>query len=127
MIDNNVNTITINEQTGEVFYGTDKGVISYRGDATYGAESHHDVKIFPNPVERNFDGWVGISGLANDARVKITDIAGKLTYETPANGGTASWNLKDYTGRRATAGIYLIFSASEDGQEKFIGKIAVLD
>ncbi len=127
MIDNNVNTITINEQTGEVFFGSDNGIISYRGDATFGAETHTDVKIFPNPVERGFDGWVGISGLANDARVKITDIAGKLTYETPANGGTASWNLKDYTGRRATAGIYLIFSASDDGQEKFVGKIAVLD
>jgi ligand-binding sensor domain-containing protein len=127
MIDNNVNTITINEQNGEVFLGTDRGIISYRGDATFGAETHSEVQIFPNPVERNFDGWVGISGLANNARVKITDIAGKLTYETPSNGGTASWNMKDYTGRRATAGIYLIFSASEDGQEKFVGKIAVLD
>ncbi|MDB5256446.1 MAG: hypothetical protein JWM14_1141 [Chitinophagaceae bacterium] len=127
MIDNNVTTITINEQSGEVFFGTDRGVISYRGDATFGEVAHTNVKIFPNPVERNFDGYVGISGLADDARVKITDIAGKLTYETPANGGTASWNLKDYTGRRATAGVYLIFSASEDGQEKYVGKIAVLE
>lgn len=127
MIDNNVNTITINEQSGEVFFGTDKGIISYRGDATFGEVAHNNVKIFPNPVARDFDGWVGISGLADDARVKITDIAGKLTYETPANGGTASWNLKDYTGRRATAGVYLIFSASENGQEKYVGKIAVLE
>jgi hypothetical protein len=127
MIANNVNTITINEQSGEVFFGTDKGIISYRGDATFGEVAHSNVKIFPNPVERDFDGYVGISGLADDARVKITDIAGKLTYETPANGGTASWNLKDYTGRRATAGVYLIFSASEDGQEKYVGKIAVLE
>lgn len=127
MIDNNVNTITINEKSGEVFFGTDRGIISYRGDATFGEEAHSNVKIFPNPVERDFNGYVGISGLADDARVKITDVAGKLTYETPANGGTASWNLKDYTGRRATAGVYLIFSASEDGQEKYVGKIAVLE
>jgi ligand-binding sensor domain-containing protein len=127
MIDNNVNTITINERSGEVFFGSDKGIISYRGDATFGEVSHQDVKIFPNPVERDFEGVVGISGLANNARVKITDVAGKLTYETPSNGGTASWNLKDYTGRRATAGVYLIFSASEDGAEKYVGKIAVLD
>jgi len=127
MIDNNVSTITINEKSGEVFFGTDRGILSYRGDATFGEEAHSNVKIFPNPVERDFDGYVGISGLADDARVKITDIAGKLTYETPANGGTASWNLKDYTGRRATAGVYLIFSASEDGQEKYVGKIAVLE
>jgi ligand-binding sensor domain-containing protein len=127
MIDNNVTTITINEQDGEVFFGTGQGVISYRGDATIGGETHSNVQIFPNPVPRDFDGWVGISGLANNARVKITDIAGKLTYETPANGGTASWNLKDYTGRRATAGVYLIFSATDDGLQKYVGKIAVLD
>jgi hypothetical protein len=35
--------------------------------------------------------------------------------------------LKDYKGTRASAGIYLIFSASEDGQEKFVGKLAILD
>lgn len=127
MISNNILSITINESNGEVFFGTEKGIISYRGDATFGEEFHNDVKIFPNPVERGFDGWVGITGLANNARVKITDIAGKLTYETPSNGGMASWNLKDYKGTRASAGIYLIFSASEDGQEKFVGKLAILD
>jgi len=129
MINNNVNTITVNEQTGEVFFGTDRGIISYRGDATTteAGQEYSNVKIFPNPVPHDFDGWVGISGLANNSRVKITDIAGKLTYETPANGGTASWNLKDYTGRRATAGVYLIFNATDDGSEKYVGKIAVQD
>ncbi|HSZ71168.1 MAG TPA: T9SS type A sorting domain-containing protein, partial [Cytophagaceae bacterium] len=95
--------------------------------ATTGEETNTDVKIFPNPVEPGFDGYVGISGLANNSRVKITDIAGKLTYETPSNGGTASWNLKNYNGQRATAGVYLIFSSTDDGLQKYVGKITVID
>jgi hypothetical protein len=32
------------------------------------------IKIFPNPVTPEFMGTVGISGLATDGIVKITDI-----------------------------------------------------
>ncbi len=74
-----------------------------------------------------FNGTVGISGLATDAIVKITDIAGKLVWETRANGGTASWNVRDYRGKRAATGIYLVFSASADGSEREVGKIAVVE
>ncbi len=124
---NNIITITIDEQSGEVFFGTDKGIVSFRGDATTGTEVHEQVNVFPNPVLPNYGGFVGISGLANDARVKITDTSGKLVYETRANGASAVWNLNSYSGRRAAAGVYLIFSASEDGAEKFVGKIAILE
>lgn len=124
---NNIITITIDEQSGEVFFGTDRGIVSFRGDATTGTEVHENVKVFPNPVLPNYGGFVGISGLVNDARVKITDTSGKLVYETRANGATAVWNLNTYTGRRAAAGVYLIFSASEDGAEKFVGKMAILE
>ncbi len=48
MINNNVNPLTINEQTGEVFFGTDAGLISYRGDATttQTGDENSNVKIF---------------------------------------------------------------------------------
>jgi ligand-binding sensor domain-containing protein len=127
LTNDNIITIAIDEKSGEVFFGTDRGIISYRGDATTGTEAHEEVKVFPNPVLSNFEGFVGISGLANNARVKITDTGGKLAYETRANGGTATWNVKSYNGRRAAAGVYLIFSATEDGAENFVGKIAVLE
>jgi len=127
LTNDNIMAITIDEKLGEVFFGTDNGIVSYRSDATAGTSSHEDVKVFPDPVLANFEGEVGISGLANNARVKITDTAGKLIFETRANGATATWNVKNYNGRRAAAGVYLIFSASEDGAEKFVGKIAVLE
>lgn len=119
--------IEVNPQTGEVFISTDAGLLSYRSDATEGAPAFESVKVFPNPVHPGFSGLVAISGLTEDAEVKITDISGKLLWQTRANGGTASWNLRDHRGNRATTGVYLIFAIAQDGRESVVGKIAVIE
>ncbi|WMJ71690.1 hypothetical protein RCC89_00680 [Cytophagaceae bacterium ABcell3] len=121
-----VSTIGINGETGEVFFGTDKGVCSFRGSATEAQRQHSDVIVFPNPVENGFSGEVGIKGLVRDAYVKITDIYGQLIYETRANGGMAVWNVRNYDGQRAKPGVYLIFSSDAQGEETLVSKMAVL-
>jgi hypothetical protein len=119
--------IEIDPATGEVFFSTDKGLISFRSDATQSRIVFDDVKIFPNPVENTFTGHVGISGLATDAIVKITDVSGKLIFQTVANGGTASWDVTDYNGRRVPTGVFLVFAINSDGSESVVGKIAVIN
>ena len=47
---NTVVSLAIDDKTGEVWFGTAKGVISVRGDATAGAEAFKNVYTFPNPV-----------------------------------------------------------------------------
>lgn len=122
-----IRALCLHPVTGELFISTDGGLLSYRTGATAAAESHGDVTIFPNPVRPDFEGLVTISGLARNATVKITDVSGKLFYETRAYGGTATWNRRTYTGEEAKTGVYLVFSASEDGQSNFVGKIAVIE
>lgn len=117
----------INSQSGEIFFITDAGIVSFRSDAISSDAAFHQVKIFPNPVTAEFNGQVGISGLATDAFVKITDVSGKLIWQSQANGGTATWNVRDYNGRRAASGMYLVFSTALDGSESVVGKIAVVD
>ncbi|NJL13048.1 MAG: T9SS type A sorting domain-containing protein [Microscillaceae bacterium] len=75
----------------------------------------------------SFSGLVGISGLAQNANVKITDVSGRLFYETNAQGGTATWDLRDYTGTRARTGVYLVFAANADGSETLVSKIVVVE
>ena len=117
----------VNDYTGEVFIVTDIGTVSFRGTATEGAREHHQVSIFPNPVTGDFTGLVGISGLVNNATIKITDVTGKLVNELKSSGGTATWDTRDIQGRRVKSGVYLVFSSSVDGNETFIGKIAVIN
>ncbi|WKN44486.1 hypothetical protein [Tunicatimonas pelagia] len=118
--------IVANNQSGEVFIATDRGVVSFRSTATEGVFAHQSVKLFPNPVRQSFDGLVGIQGLVNQATVKITTVSGVLVQELQAVGGTATWDLRAYTGDRVQSGVYLVFSASADGSETFVGKIAVV-
>jgi hypothetical protein len=127
LLSNVILDIEINQESGEVFFATDKGIISYRGDATAADDEFKKIKIFPNPVTANFTGTVGITGLAANAFVKITDISGKLIWQVQASGGSATWNVRDYNGKRAATGIYLVFAASADGTENGVGKIAVVE
>lgn len=127
LLSDDIMDIKIHERSGEVFFATPEGIISYRGTATTGDENYSDVKVFPNPVKPGFSGLVGISGLASDVTVKITDVAGNMVYETKAQGGTAVWNVKDYNGKRASTGVYLIFCSAADGSSKFVSKIAVIE
>lgn len=127
LLSNKILSISVNSNNGEVFFATDQGVVSYRGTATKAEAIHQSVKIFPNPITKDFNGLVAISGLANNAVVKITDISGKLVRQMQASGGSATWNVQDYRGNRASTGVYLVFSASEDGEDSFIGKMAVVN
>ncbi|GAB4192704.1 MAG: two-component regulator propeller domain-containing protein [Thermoflexibacter sp.] len=127
LLSNKIIDIAIHEQTGEVFFATDRGLISYRGTATTADNSFSTVKIFPNPVPPNFSGVVSISGLANNANVKITDVSGKLVYETTANGGTAVWDGKDYKSNQSKSGVYYVFSTNADGSESFAGKFVWIE
>lgn len=125
---NSVNSLSINGVTGEVFVGTDNGLVSFRGSAT---EPTAEAKpacstVFPNPVPARFTGQIAIDGLTGGATVKITDVAGQLVYETKANGGRAVWNARDYQGRRVRTGIYLAYAANADGQNTCVSKIAVM-
>ena len=123
-----INDITINEQSGELFLSTAEGLYSYRTAATTtNEEAFSDVKVFPNPVPSQFGGTIGISGLASDVDVKITDISGNLVHETTAIGGTATWSGYNYTGEKAKTGVYLIFCGDEEGNETYVGKIALIE
>ncbi len=127
LLSDNILDLEIQPETGEIFFATDAGLISYRGTATEATAQHSRVKVFPNPVRPEFEGTVGISGLAVNSIVKITDASGRLVYQTRATGGTAVWNVQNYKGQRAVSGVYLIFSSSDDGTEKYVAKVAVIE
>ena len=124
LFSNTINCISINQLTGEVYFGTDKGIVSYKGLATEGNDIYADtVLVYPNPVNENYNGYIAIKGLVANADVKITDIAGNLIYQTTAEGGQAVWNGKNFSDERAKTGVYLVFSSNEDGTEKMVSKI----
>ena len=123
LFSNKIIDISINQLSGEVYIATDKGLISYRSDATIGEAQQEATYVFPNPVRENYQGNIAISQLVNNALVKITDINGVLVYETIANGGQANWNGKNFNNEKVGTGIYLVFSTDSNGLEKIVSKI----
>ncbi len=122
-----VQSVAVEHKTGEVFVATDAGIASYRVGATITEGTPDCAVVFPNPVRRDFSGLIGISGLANDAQVRITDINGTLVYKGRATGGTFTWDARGYNGKRAKAGVYLALSSDADGKHACVSKIAILD
>lgn len=127
LLSNSVQSIAVNDNTGEVFFGTDKGIIAYRGGATEGGDDFGDVYVFPNPVRETYDGNITVTGLAKNVNVKITDIAGNIVFETTALGGQAIWNGRNFKGERVHTGIYLVFCTSEDGAKTHITKLLFIN
>ncbi|MCK3685964.1 two-component regulator propeller domain-containing protein [Maribellus sp. YY47] len=123
LLSNNIKSIAINDKTGEVFFGTDKGLISYQSDASGGNNDYSDVYVYPNPVRETYDGPVTVAGLMADTDVKITDIAGNLVFKTTSQGGQAIWDGKNLNGNRVKTGVYLVFCNDKYGNETHITKL----
>jgi len=125
LLSNDVRKISIDPVSGEVFMATFNGICSFRSTATEGGSAHQNVLVFPNPVPPGYNGTIAIRGLANNALVKITELNGRLVYQTRSLGGQAIWNGKNYQGNKVASGVYLVLIRDDEGQEKIATKIVL--
>jgi len=123
---NYIQKIAIDPITGDVYIGTQQGLISFHSTATEGGTTNQSVTVFPNPVPSGYKGTIAIKGLVANADVRITDIDGQLVYRTTALGGQAVWNGMDYTGHRPESGVYLIFITNSDGSQTYVSKMVFM-
>jgi ligand-binding sensor domain-containing protein len=127
LLSNNVLELQLDHNSGELYIVTDKGLISYRTDATAGkSRDYEDVNVFPNPVRPDFTGVITMQGIQYDSDVKVTDASGKLVYSTTSNGGTATWDGKTLNGEPVATGVYFIWTAPNEGKGRKVGKILVV-
>lgn len=124
---NEISSITIDQQTGEVFFGTSEGIFSYKHTATEGGEQFSGVYAYPNPVKDTYHGPIAVKGLAKNSDVKITDVSGTVIFSTKAMGGQAVWDGNNFNGQRAQSGVYLVFCANDDGSQTIVTKILFLN
>lgn len=124
---NNIISMAMDQQTGELFIGTDRGVIGFKGTATEAKSSFNDIYAFPNPVRPDFEGPIAIRGLMDNSDVKITDARGNLVFSTTSFGGQAIWSGKNYQGERVATGVYYVFVVSKGGESKSSTKILFIN
>lgn len=123
---NMIESLAINHETGEVFVGTNQGILSYRSEATAPKESYAEVYAYPNPVRLGFDEQVVVAGLMANSNVKITDLAGNLICQGQSAGGQFMWNCRNHQGDYVASGIYLVLSSTPQAKQSVVAKIAVV-
>ena len=128
LIDNTITSIAIHPTSGKVYIGTDKGLVSYQGDATEGADSFEESNVYayPNPVRSGYTGVITVTGLKRDTDVKIINVGGELVYEGTSTGGQFTWNGRNRSGDRAASGVYFVLASDQDGKEGIVTKIVML-
>ena len=124
---NNVLSIAILESTGEVFFGTSQGLVSYMSDAIEPAKNFSDIYAYPNPVHPNYRGVVTIRGLMANTEVRIVDASGNLVTTIQGNGGEAVWDMTNAQGSRVASGIYTALCNTQDGAAHSTVKIMVMN
>jgi len=129
LISDNISYITINPTSGEVFFLSDNGLCSYQSDATEASDTMDDdhVYAYPNPVTPDYTGLITVTGLTYDADVKVTASNGALIAEGRSNGGMFTWDGCDKKGRRVASGVYMVITATKNGDKGTVCKIAVIN
>ncbi|RXG31236.1 type IX secretion system anionic LPS delivery protein PorZ [Leeuwenhoekiella palythoae] len=123
---NNIQDISIDEESGEVFFATPLGLVSFSGSAVAPKETLENARVFPNPVRPSFTGSVTIDGLTENANVKITDLNGNLVYEEVSEGGSIQWDTTAFGRYRVASGVYFILITAEDAVETKIVKLMII-
>ena len=128
LISNNIRSITINNKTGEVFFGSENGLCSYVSNAVEPSTemTEDNVWAYPNPVNPDYTGPITITGLTYNADVKIVSANGLLINEGRSNGGSFTWDGCDKKGNRVASGIYMVVTATSNGQKGTVCKIAII-
>ena len=128
LLSDNVQSIAVHPETGEVVFGTDKGLCSYYSDATAPADelSKDNVIVFPNPVTPDYNGPIAIRGLVNDTEVKIVSTGGQLVWNGTSTGGTCLWNGFANNGRRVASGIYHVIANTPEGNKAIVTRIVIV-
>jgi len=129
ILSDNIWSLAVSPDDGTLMIGTDIGICSYRTGITPTSSTlqKSNIKISPNPVRPEYQGNVNITGLTDNAEVKIVTTGSQLVARITATGGTAQWNVcSQTTGRRVAPGIYYLLVTTSDGKTSVAAKIAVI-
>ncbi|NND93488.1 MAG: hypothetical protein HKN45_01405, partial [Flavobacteriales bacterium] len=122
-----IKDIAIDGSTGAVHIATEKGTLTYLGDATDGGLENECFDIYPNPVRPGYEGPITLDGLIQDSEVKFTDVGGNIVFQTFSNGGRVVWNGRDFSGNRVSTGVYFALVSDVEGSSTCISKILFIN
>ena len=125
--DNKISSIATDPKSGKVYFGTQKGLSSYKTIAIEPLTDCDKITAGPNPFVIPNNNQLRIDGLVEGSSIKILSISGTLVAEFDTPGGRiANWDGRDMNGSYVASGIYIIVGYNKDGSKVCTGKVAVV-
>lgn len=139
---NSVIAMAQNKNDGTIYFGTPRGMVSFKAGGSIPSSSLEDTFIYPNPVRPSFNiavDKIKIKNLSDNVNIKITDVEGNLVAEAQSNtnlrfkgynleidGGTAYWNGKNLANNQVASGVYVVLISDLDELETKVLKIMLI-
>ena len=129
LFSNEVLSVDVDASTGNVFFSTDRGLISYASDAIAPSQQADDLVVFPNPIRISdvANPSVYVEGLVPATDIRVVTPAGYLVRRMQARGGRTRWDLRDEDGNRVRSGVYLIIAVGQNDEGTSVGKVVVIN
>ncbi|MBR1543671.1 MAG: hypothetical protein IJ626_02110 [Muribaculaceae bacterium] len=122
--------ICCDPNSNSVYFTTEAGFVEYFSNATPPQSDYSNILAYPNPVRPDYTGPITITGLMENSYIKIADAAGNVVATVRSNGGMATWDGCNYSGRRVKSGVYFVFvsrGTSDGGSGSAVTKILVMN
>lgn len=139
---NNVNDMALDSNNGIMYFGTDKGLVTFKSGGSETEEELANAYVYPNPVRPGFDMFnekIKIKDISDNVNIKITDIEGNLVaeaesrtnlryrgYNLEIDGGIAYWNGKNLGNNTVASGVYLVMLSDLNTFETKVLKLMIV-
>lgn len=125
MTTNTVFSINGNEQTGEVYIGTDDGMYTVN---TYAEKplNEYQIKLSPQPFNPSVSDEITIAGLADNSEIKIMTLSGAVIKTLYSKSQKVFWDGRNESQQRVESGVYLLSISSASSEKNGVCKMMVL-
>lgn len=130
--EDNIYILKYNPENNSMMLGSGQGLIELfpSGSGQNSDSSFSGPRIYPNPVEPDYYGWVHIDNISDGSLVKITDSQGGIVKELgPVRSGSVEWDVTNMHNSRVSTGVYYVMVSPGNGMsgDTSISKILVLN
>ena len=127
LLNNAINDITIDKETGTVYIATTNGISTLVDTPVEPEASLDRLHVYPNPYsyQRNSEG-VFIEGLPESSEITVLTVDGMLVDRFQAQGGRVKWSGLSYKGGQVATGVYMIIATNNSNNEKAVGKLVIV-
>jgi Two component regulator propeller len=127
LVDDDVNSIAIDNNSGTVYFATEMGLSTLKTAAVEPKAAFDELVFAPNPYIIPSSSELTVEGLVRSSSIKILTVAGDLVRDLQCPCGSVGfWDGRDDRGDLVASGVYLIVAYAEDGAKIATGKLALI-